>query len=325
MIAASLRGARSDRSSRAVGSGLSATCRMPRTPSSTTNVAAGERLLARHRDAGHAPVVGGERGRRDGGADVAAQVGPEPQVGVLGRPRVGAVGLVVPVAAAGDRGADELRAQHRGRAVGPVAQDVGGPVRVHVAGEHDRVAHPGVDPRPDHAVARGRVAVPGVHRQCCPGSRCCRGGRRTPAGPARPTSASRRRDRPTSHASWALPGSERAGSRRRGQSVVRRRRRPGRRGTGGCRACGSSPAGPTGPAVEREVRPGGHRRAPQRHVLVVGAVGGGAAVQERRAATAAFSAISSAQLFSTSWSSKTTSHGAAACAACRSGSVLYCA
>ena len=37
-----------------------------------------------------------------------------------------------------------------------------------------------------------------------------------------------------------------------------------------------------------------------------------------------FSGISSAQLLSTSWSSNTTSHGAAACAACRSASDLYC-
>jgi hypothetical protein len=38
-----------------------------------------------------------------------------------------------------------------------------------------------------------------------------------------------------------------------------------------------------------------------------------------------FSGTSSAQLLSTSWSSHTTSHGAAACAACRSASALYCA
>src|SRR5690606_36934785 len=43
-----------------------------------------------------------------------------------------------------------------------VELEVGGPVGVHVAGEHDRVAHPGVDPALGDAAAGGDVAVPGV-------------------------------------------------------------------------------------------------------------------------------------------------------------------
>lgn len=194
-------------------------------------------------------------------------------------------------------------------------------MRVHVAGQHHRVAHPGVDPRLHDPVARCRISVPAVHRDGVLG----RGGAVAPPEACCPSTSqvwSRPRTAPP-----ATPPAP-----------------PGQGPLG--RGCGRRPVvvavaarlvvavlprvehvearelAPLRRAVELHVRPGRHGRTPQRRILVVGAERGGRR-SRNPGCEAGSSSTSSAQLFSTSWSSKTTSQGAAAWAACRSGSVLY--
>ena len=190
---------------------------------------------------------------------------------------VAASGMVVDagaVAAGGDRRADQLGADGRRVRVGVVGLEVVGPGAVHVAGEHDRVAHAAVRPSPAGCGCGRRGSRP--RRPCWPPRPRRTAGRRTPAGRGCPRCRGAGRGRRAARS----PGRCRAGSRRPGRRRRRpssRRRRPGRRGTGGCRACGRWPGVPQRTRrYSGMLLPRRRRGRPQRHVLVVGPVGGGA-------------------------------------------------
>ena len=117
--------------------------------------------------------------RRDRGPHVAAPVGVE-AADAGWRDRWGSSWSALPLPPRGDRGADQFGADGRRRRVGVVGLEVVGPRRVHVAGEHHRVAHAAVDP----ALLDAGPARPGSRprRPCWPRRTRRTAGRRTPAG-----------------------------------------------------------------------------------------------------------------------------------------------
>ncbi len=153
---------------------------------------------------------------------------------------------------------------------------------MHVAGQHHRVAHPGGGPRRGEPRARGRVAVPRVHRDRVGGARVVVA---TAEEHLLPDHVPRRPRAPEPVGQPRLLG--------------RARQRPRR--VGGVRAVLVAVAAglvvaelpgvehverrqpaPLHPPVELHRRPVRHRGAPQRHVLVVGAVRRGPALGEAR-------------------------------------------
>lgn len=178
--------------------------------------------------------------------------------------------------------ADQLAADGARGGIRVVQLQVAGPVRVHVPGEHHRVAYSGGEPAPGDPVAGGDVAVPGVHA----GDRERPGvpvalseedllGEQVPAGRGAPEPV----EQP-----GLLPGTEdgpgRVESRRAGLVPVATclvvAVLPGVEQVDG----GQPP--PPQPPVELHVEPARQRGPPQRHVLVVRLEGRGPPGRELR-------------------------------------------
>jgi hypothetical protein len=249
---------------------------------------------------------------------------PNIDVGVLGQDGLAALVVVHPVTRRRDRGADELGADGGRVGVVEVELEVARHAAVQVAGDGQRVADPAVADAAQDAIARRRVAVPRVHRDRLPLSgprvelhhrRLL--GHRVPAGTRgghpveQPLLLAVTGDRPRR---FLLLGVGRLGTVAGGLvgAVL-----AGVQHADLCEVAeGEAP-------VELHVGPDRLPGHTQRHVLPVGAQGVGPEHAERLPrCLARRSGTSSAQLFSTSWSSRATIHGKLACASCGSASLL---
>ena len=228
------------------------------------------------------------------------------------------------VTAAGDRCGDQFGGHRRRLRVVEARPDLGGPVRLDVAGENHSIAYGRILQSCNDAVAVADVAVPGIGIEAA----------------ARPAFEVQLREEHL--LAEDVPGAEvlpepveqpgllrRAGDAADGigsASAQTFQPSPQAWSSRNCRVSSmwnvasapTAPAGTAGCCCRRR----GLGRA-QRHVLVVRPVRPQPA--DPRSPVRLRRCSRRHQCVASSWSSNTTSQGAAACAACRSGSVLYCA